>query len=83
MEAEGVEESKVSLQALEIGNALRQFGAVFASPFWKFEVTEDQIVGRVALPELQGLQPIILPLAYLDKDVLIRIIRDVREPNRR
>jgi hypothetical protein len=71
--------SQFSLQASDIGDAFRQFGAALANPSWKFEVKSDRIVGRVAIPEVQGVKPVILPLAYLDKDVLIKLLHGTKE----
>ena len=64
-------------QASHIGNAFRRFGAALANPSWKFEVKDDEIIGRVAIPEVQDVKPIVLPLAYLDKDTVIRLLRDI------
>jgi len=58
----------------EIGDAFRQFGAALASSCWKFEVENEEIVARVAIPEVRGLQPVVLPFTYLDRDVLIRVV---------
>jgi hypothetical protein len=69
--------SELSCQEYDIGNALRQFGVAFASSYWKFEVKDDEIIGRMALPELQGVKPVVLPLAYLNRDTLVRLIQDI------
>ena len=71
--------AELSCQAFDIGNAFRQFGAAFASAYWRFEVQNDEIVGRTTLPEVQGVKPVVLPLAYLDRDTLVRLIRNREE----
>jgi hypothetical protein len=71
--------AELMCQVYDIGNAFRQFGAAFASSYWKFEVKNEQIIGRIAIPELQGVKPVVLPLAYLDKDTLIRLIREIEQ----
>jgi hypothetical protein len=81
MEPEGIRAraAELSCQAYDIGNALREFGAAFTSSYWKFEVKNDEIVGRMVLPELQGVKPVVLPLAYLNQDALVRLIREIEE----
>jgi len=71
--------AELGSRALDIGNAFRQFGAAFASPSWRFEVRNDEIVGHVTIPEIQGVKPVVLPLAYLDKERLVCLIRDIEE----
>lgn len=67
--------AELSLRASLIGNAFRQFGAALANGSWEFEVENDEIIGRVMIPEVQDMRPVILPLAYLDKETLIRLLR--------
>ena len=69
--------AELSCRAHEIGHALREFGTAFASSYWKFEVKDEEIVGRMRVPELKDVKPVVLPLAYLDKANLVRLIRDI------
>jgi len=71
--------SESGCRAIDIGKAFREFGAAILSSAWTFEVSENEIIGRVALPEVQGVQPVVMPLAYLDRATLIQLIRELKK----